>query len=88
MLFYNQIDTERQLEAWDAAGGSPQPAMPIVSVDNQRSATLSAIPAGTSATDYEYQLRPAPAVSGNRQVDMSQTLAPGESPTDYEYQVR
>jgi hypothetical protein len=86
--FTDQTNTGLAMEAWDSTGGAPSPAMPGVSVDSQRVATLSSLPSGTTATDYDYQFRPAPTVDAQRQVDMSQTLAAGESPTAYEYQVR
>jgi len=68
-------------------GGGTAPDMPELEVDDQRNATLSAIPAGATATDYDYQFRPV-TVSGNRQADVSQMLGPDESPSDYDYQVR
>jgi hypothetical protein len=68
------------------ATGSTGPV--AVSVDAQRNTAVSNIPAGSSATDYEYQFRPAPTVDAQRVADISQTLAAGESASDYEYQVR
>jgi hypothetical protein len=83
-LYY---DTALQLEPWSASGTPPVSAL-SVSVDGQRNATLSNIPSGAAATDYESQFRPGPTVDAQRTADMSQTLAAGESATDYEFQFR
>lgn len=68
------------------AGGSGGSTNSLtVSVNAQRLATIS--PAIT-ASDYEYQFRPAPTVDAQRQADISLTLNAGETFSDYEYQAR
>jgi hypothetical protein len=80
--------TDLQLQPWDGSAPPTPAQLPTVTVNAQRAATLSNLPTGAAATDYEYQFRPAPTVNAQRVADLTQTLAPGESFSDYEYQVR